>query len=306
MIKKIPIPICGVILGMFGLGNLLQSYSEGVRMACGVIATILAVLFLISVFTDFGKFKENMKNPIMASVFCTFPMALMLFSVYFKPWFGAVSQIIWYLAIALHIVMIIYFTKTFILKPDLKKVHASYYIVYVGIAMAAMTAPAYEATGFGMATFWFGFAALLILLVFVTMRYVKLPAPDPAKPLICIYAAPVSLCIAGYIQSAATKSLSFLTVMWVVATVFFLFACVKFVQYLKMPFFPSYAAYTFPFAISAIASKQLMACSVAMEQPMAFLKPIVLIETIIATCTTLYALVRYLMFLFGSEEKKAA
>jgi exfoliative toxin A/B len=73
-----------------------------------------------------------------------------------------------------------------------------------------------------------------------------------------------------------------------------------------MPFFPSYAAYTFPFAISAIASKQLMACSVAMEQPMAFLKPIVLIETIIATCTTLYAFVRYLMFLFGSGEKKAA
>jgi exfoliative toxin A/B len=49
-----------------------------------------------------------------------------------------------------------------------------------------------------------------------------------------------------------------------------------------------------------------MACSVAMEQPMAFLKPIVLIETIIATCTTLYALVRYLMFLFGNSDKKAA
>ena len=48
MIKKIPIPICGVILGMFGLGNLLQSYSEGIRMTCGVIATILAVLLLIS------------------------------------------------------------------------------------------------------------------------------------------------------------------------------------------------------------------------------------------------------------------
>ena len=306
MIKKIPVPICGVILGLFGLGNLLQSYSEGIRMACGIVATILAILFLISVFTDFGKFKENMKNPIMASVFCTFPMALMLFSVYFKPWFGPVSQIIWYLAITLHVVMIIYFTKTFILKPDLKKVHASYYIVYVGIAMAAMTAPAYEATGLGMVTFWFGFAALIVLLVFVTMRYVKLPAPDPAKPLICIYAAPVSLCIAGYIQSAAAKSLSFLTVLWVAATVFFVFACVKFVQYLKMPFFPSYAAYTFPFAISAIASKQLMACSAAMEQPMAFLKPIGLIETIIATCTTLYALVRYLMFLFGSGEKKAA
>lgn len=303
MIKKMPIPICGVILGLFGLGNLLQSYSAGVRMACGIVATVLMVLFLVSVFADFGKFKENMKNPIMASVFCTFPMALMLFSTYFKPWFGPASKIIWIVAIALHVFMILYFTKTFVLKPSLKTVHASWYIVYVGIAMAAMTAPAYEATGFGILTFWFGLVSLLVLLVFVTMRYAKLPVPDPAKPLMCIYAAPASLCIAGYIQSAAAKNLTFLTVLWVLATVLFVFACIKFVQFLKFPFFPSYAAYTFPFVISAIASKQLMACSAAMEQPMAFLKPIVLIETIIATCTTLYALVRYLMFLFGTEKK---
>ena len=304
MIKKIPIPICGVILGLFGLGNLLQSYSEGVRMVCGIVATLLAVLFVISVCADWGKFKENMKNPIMASVFCTFPMALMLFSTYFKPWLGSGSRIIWYLAIILHVVMIVYFTKEFILKFDLKTVHASYYIVYVGIAMAAMTAPAYEATGLGMITFWFGFISLIALLIIVTRRYTKLPAPpDPAKPLICIYAAPASLCIAGYIQSASSKSLTFLTVLWVVATILFVFACIKFVQFIKLPFFPSYAAYTFPFVISAIATKQLMACSAAMESPMAFLKPIVLLETVIATCTTLYALVRYCMFLFGGNKK---
>jgi exfoliative toxin A/B len=46
-----------------------------------------------------------------------------------------------------------------------------------------------------------------------------------------------------------------------------------------------------------------MACSAAMEKPLPFLKPIVLIETIIAVITTLYALVRYLMFIFGGSEK---
>lgn len=45
LIKKIPIPVCGVVLGMFGLGNLLQSYSEGIRMACGIVGTILGILF---------------------------------------------------------------------------------------------------------------------------------------------------------------------------------------------------------------------------------------------------------------------
>ncbi len=299
MIKKIPIPICGVFLGLFGLGNLLQSYSEGIRMACGIVATILMILFIISVCADFGKFAENMKNPIMASVFCTFPMALMLFSTYFKPWLGGASKVIWYIAIILHVVLIIYFTAKFMLKPQLPKVFASYFIVYVGIAMAAMTAPAYEATGLGTVTFWFGLVTLIILLILVTVRYVKIPeAPDPAKPLICIYTAPASLCIAGYIQSVMPKSLPLLKCLWALATVLFVFACIKFIQYLKLPFFPSYAAYTFPFVISAIATKQLMVCSMNMGSPMAFLKPIVLIETIIATITMLYALIRYLIFLF--------
>ena len=300
MIKKIPIPICGVFLGLFGLGNLLQSYSEGIRMACGIVATILMILFIISVCADFGKFAENMKNPIMASVFCTFPMALMLFSTYFKPWLGGASKVIWYIAIILHVVLIIYFTVKFMFKLELPKVFASYFIVYVGIAMAAMTAPAYEATGLGTVTFWFGFVTLIILLVIVTVRYVKIPeAPNPAKPLICIYTAPASLCIAGYIQSVMPKSLPLLKGLWALATVLFVFACIKFVQYLKLPFFPSYAAYTFPFVISAIATKQLMVCSMNMGSPMPFLKPIVLIETIIATITMLYALIRYLIFLFA-------
>ncbi len=305
MIKKIPIPICGVILGLFGLGNLLQSYSESIRMACGIVATILLVLFLISVIADFGKFSKDMGNPIMASVFCTFPMALMLFSTYFKPWLGAVSKVIWYGALILHVIMIVYFTVRFMLQFDMKKIFASYFIVYVGIAMAAMTAPAYQTTGIGTAAFWFGLVTLVILLVIVTMRYVKLPdIPDPAKPLICIYSAPASLCIAGYIQSVTPKSLSLLIVLWVIASILFVFACIKFVQYLKLPFFPSYAAYTFPFVISAIATKQLMVCAMNMEKPMPFLKPIVLVETIIATVTTLYALVRYLFFIFSTEGKR--
>ena len=300
MLKKMPIPICGVILGLFGLGNLLQSYSEGVRMCCGIIALILLILFIISVIADFGKFTENMKNPIMASVFCTFPMALKLCAVYFKPWLKGASTAIWYIALILHVVLIIYFTAKFIFKLELPKVFASYFIVYAGIAMAAMTAPAFEATGIGTVTFWFALITVVIMMVIATVRYVKIPnAPDPAKPLICIYTAPISLCIAGYIQSVMPKSLPFLKVLWVVATVLFVFALIKFLQYLKLPFFPSYAAYTFPFVISAIASKQLMMCSMNMGSPMPWLKPIVLIETIVAVITTLYALVRYLMFLFA-------
>lgn len=306
-IKRVPIPICGVMLGMAALGNLLQSYSEGVRYACGIVAAILMVLFLLKVIMFPKMIREDMNNPIMASVSGTFSMALMLLAGYAKPFMGAAAMYIWFAAIALHVALIVYFTVKFIFKLDMKRVFASYYIVYVGIAVAAVSAPAFEQQGVGAVTFWFGFVTFLALLVLVTVRYAKYKEiPNPAKPLFCIYAAPASLCVAGYVQSVAPKSYGFLMAMYTLAAVLYVIALVKAIGFLKLPFFPSYAAFTFPFVISAIASKQTMACAAKMEMPLPFLKYVVLIETIIATVLVLYTLVRFMAFIFAKPKEAAA
>lgn len=292
------------MLGLAALGNLLQSYSEGIRYVCGIAAGLLLILILLKLILFPAAIKEDMKNPIMASVSGTFSMALMLLSAYVKPLIGPAAYYIWLFAIALHVVLIIYFTVKFIAKLQMPKVFASYYIVYVGIAVAAITAPAYEKLSIGSAAFWFGFVSLLVLLVLVTVRYVKYTEiPDPAKPLICIYAAPTSLCIAGYVQSVMPKSYGMLMAMFVLASVLYVFALVKAIGYFKLPFFPSYASFTFPFVISAIASKQTMACLANMERPIPALKYVVLIETVIAAVFVLYTLVRFLQFIFAGPKK---
>lgn len=302
-IKKVPIPLCGVMLGTAALGNLLQSYGEGIRNVCGIFAAFLLILILLKLILFPGMIKEDMGNPIMASVSGTFTMALMILSTYVKPYIGQAAYIIWLLAIILHIVLIVYFTVKFVVKLQMPKVFASYYIVYVGIAVAAVTAPAYEQLGIGTAAFWFGFVTLVLLLVLITYRYMKFKeVPNPAKPLICIYAAPTSLCIAGYVQSVTPKSYGFLMGMFVVATVIYIFALVKAVEYLKLPFFPSYAAFTFPFVISAIASKQTMACAANMGHPMPFLQYVVLIETIIAVVLVVYTYIRFMGAIFGGKK----
>ena len=296
-------PVCGVMLGAAALGNLLQSYSEGIRYVCGIFAAFLLVLALLKLVMFPGMIKEDMKNPIMASVAGTFPMALMILSTYVKPFIGQGAYYIWLFAIALHIVLIVCFTVKFVVKLQMPKVFASYYIVYVGIAVAAVTAPAYEKLAIGSAAFWFGFVTLILLLVLVTYRYVKYKeVPEPAKPLICIYAAPTSLCIAGYVQSVMPKSYNFLIAMLVVATIIYIFALVKAVGYLKLPFYPSYAAFTFPFVISAIASKQTMACAANMGHPLPFLQYVVLVETIIAVALVAYTYIRFMGFIFNNKK----
>lgn len=306
-IQKVPVPICGVVLGLAALGNLLQSYSATVRSVCGILAGLLLILFLLKCIAFPKKIWEDMSNPIMASVACTLPMALMLLSTYIKPLAGTAALVVWYFAIALHVAMIVYFTVKFVVKLDLTKVFASYFIVYVGIVVASVTAPAYGKETLGTVAFWFGFVCLLALLVLVTLRYVKCrKVPVPAKPLICIYAAPVSLCVVGYIQSVTPKSFPFLIAMYAVACVIYVFALVKAVSYWRLPFYPSYAAYTFPFVISAIASKQTMACAEKLSYPMPWLKTVVLVQTVLAVLLVAYTLVRYIMFLVSNPKHSNA
>ncbi|MSR94192.1 TDT family transporter [Clostridiaceae bacterium 68-1-5] len=304
VIKKISIPVCGVMLGTAALGNLLQSYSEKIRYVCGGFAALLLVGVLLKLILDVRAVKEELKTPVGASVAGTFSMALMIFSTYLKPFIGKGAYYLWVSAIGLHLVLICYFTVKFMIKLQMPKVFASYYIVYVGIAVAAITAPAYEKPQVGSLAFWFGFLTLLLLLVLVTYRYMAYKeVPDPAKPLICIYAAPASLCLAGYIQSVTPKSYGFLMAMFALSSVLYLFGLVKALQCLKMPFFPSYAAFTFPFVISAIAAKQTMVCAANLGHPLPVLRFVVLAETAIAVCLVVYTYIRFVGFLFGKGEK---
>lgn len=305
IIQKIPIPICGVMLGFAALGNLLQSYGEGIRYMCGIVSAFLLILILLKLIMFPNMIKEDLKNPIMASVAGTFPMSLMILSTYIKPFLGQGAKYIWIFAIVLHIILIIYFTFKFILKLKMQKVFASYYIVYVGIAVAAVTSPAFEAISIGVSTFWFGFITLIALFIIITVRYIKFKQiPEPAQPLICIYAAPVSLCIAGYVQSVFPKSKIFLIAMLIIATLLYIFALIKAATYLKLKFYPSYAAFTFPFVISAIATKQTMMCLIKMNQPIPILKYIVLIETIIAIALVVYTFIKFMKFIFISEKEQ--
>lgn len=72
---------------------------------------------------------------------------------------------------------------------------------------------------------------------------------------------------------------------------------VKTPKYLKLPFYPSYASFTFPFIISAIATKQTMAYLAKINMPMPMLKYVVLAQTIIAAVLALYTLVKFVMFM---------
>ncbi|MCT4604836.1 MAG: TDT family transporter [Marinisporobacter sp.] len=256
IIKKLPIPIAGLMLALAAIGNLLSSYSNFYKSLFGILSSVIMLLLLIKVISMPKSLNEGFNHPVIASVIPTFSMGLMILSTYVKPYFPSLAYYLWLIGLILHVFLILYFTKKYIFTFQIKKVFPSYFIVYVGIVSASVTAPAFNLTSLGQYIFWFGFVAYLILLPFVLYRvFAVKQIPEAAIPTITIFAAPASLCLAGYLKSFPDKNIFMISFLSILSLIMFISVMLYMPKMLKLKFYPSYSAFTFPFVITAIAMK---------------------------------------------------
>ena len=295
MIEKIPIPICGLILAFLSLGNLLNDTHPLLKVACGIIGIALLILILSKLVLYPEKIKEDFKNPIIASNSGTFSMSLMILSTYISPFMPSIAYGIWILGVALHILLIVYFTHHFIIRNfNISTVYPSYWIVFVGITMGAITAHAHNLDEIGFIFFLVGFIGMIFTFPLVIYRYINYKdIPNANKPLICIFTAVLSILIVGYLNSYNDISIEFLMIMYIFACIFYIFALTKLIEYRNLDFYPSFAAFTFPFVISGLATKGV----ISKIGPNIILNSVLSIETVIATAIVLYVLIRYMKFL---------
>ncbi len=295
MIEKIPIPICGLILAFLSLGNLLNDTHPLLKVACGIIGIALLILILSKLVLYPKKIKEDFKNPIIASNSGTFSMSLMILSTYISPFMPSIAYGIWILGVALHILLIVYFTHHFIIRNfNISTVYPSYWIVFVGITMGAITAHAHNLDEIGFIFFLVGFIGMIFTFPLVIYRYINYKdIPNANKPLICIFTAVLSILIVGYLNSYNDTSIEFLMIMYIFACIFYIFALTKLIEYRNLEFYPSFAAFTFPFVISGLATKGV----ISKIGSNIILNSVLSIETVMATAIVLYVLIRYMKFL---------
>lgn len=296
-LKRLPLPAAAVSLGLFSLGNLMQSYSPTLRMVLGGLAAAIWLLVLLKV-VCLPRLVWQLLNSdaAVASVAGgTFPMATMLLAAYMKPYVAVISTVLWGVAVALHLAIMVWFGLVYLAKLQWPKVFASYFVVYVGIAAASLTSAAFGVQStWGTWLWWLAFVCLVILLAVVTWRYIIVPVQaEGAKPLVCIYAAPISLCLAGYLQVAEQKSLYFVLGMLAASTLVYLWVVCMLPSLLRLPFYPSYAAFTFPFVITPLAAKQATVWLQSAGMQIPFIGALVWVETLLAAVLVLYTLVRY-------------
>ena len=300
LIKNIPIPICGLILALLSLGNLTQDIHPALKVIFGGIGLIFLILIILKIVFYPNIIKKDFENPVIVSSSGTFSMSLMILSTYIIQFSPTFAYAIWIMGISLHIMLMIYFTYHFIMHNfDISNVYPSYWIVYVGITMAAITANLHGIHEIDFIFFIIGFIGMLTSTPIILYReFVYKKIPEMNKPLTCIFTALFSILIVGYLNSAQSISNEFLIALYLLACIFYIFAIYKLIKNITLSFYPSFAAFTFPFVISALATK-----GISSLYTNSLLNYMTMIETAIAMILVVYVLLKYIDFLKNSGSR---
>ncbi|RAP51355.1 MAG: hypothetical protein BZ133_03330 [Methanosphaera sp. SHI613] len=304
-IERIPISIGGVILGITAMGNLLYDYISYSREICGIIAILLTALVVLKLIYYPKYFKEDLNNPILASIIATFSMALMLIANYISPYIGLeISYYIWIFAILLHIFFLINYIYKFVLHFKLENYTAGSFVVFAGVQMIAITAPVFNQEYLGSIAFYFSFICVVLVFLVVCYRYLKIPVAGPVKPIIGVYGAPFSLCAVGYLSSVTPINTLFAASMYMITKILYIMILYKFISYIKYPLYPTYAAYTFPVVINAVTTLKLMNHfnDIGLNTPLMEIE--LIIEIVISILLVAYVLRYFLIVIFEIERRE--
>ena len=169
-LKRLPLPISGVMLALASAGNMVALWGESWRYVCGGTATVIMCLLLMKVVFDFPSIVQGLGNAVIASVLPTFSMGVMILSTYLVPFVGKAAVIPWIVGLCLHVVLMVFYFIRFLSVRVITNVYPSSFIAFVGILVAPVTVSYFGFQELGWVIFWFGFGCYMIALPVILYR----------------------------------------------------------------------------------------------------------------------------------------
>jgi exfoliative toxin A/B len=300
-LNRVPVAASGLMLGVAGEGLLLSSYGM-VKNLFGAVGFLILLLLLIKMVFKTKDVMAELQNSSAAGGAFAFPMALILLSVYVRPFQPSIAYGMFWLAIIIHCVFLVVFTRKFVVPFTLENIFPSTFLVYVGSAIISVAAPVFNVAWVGRIFFYFGFTAYLILLPLVAYRAftVKSVREHPTNT---ILGAPASLCLVGYFHSFQALNMVIVWLLSLLSVVFLIYVLICMPKMMELKFKPAYSSFTFPFVICAnaiIGINNLLPKSPGVVPMMDY---IIYFYESLAFCFVTYVLIRYIIFFSFDEQR---
>ena len=143
----------------------------------------------------------------------------------------------------------------------------------------------------------FAIVAFLILVpIIFTRGFIRKDLPEPTIPMLTILSAPASLSLAAYLKQFDGQVWIAIS-LFIIALVLFITVLSKLPSMLRLPFYPSYAAFTFPLVITATATNSFIKLLADHGKSYEWLDMLAMFQLVFSTIIVCYVLVRYMNYL---------
>lgn len=300
ILKNTPLPAAGLAFGVTGLGSLFSEFGQGAwaKPLFGVLGFALLLIPLLKIVYFPNAAKENLKNPIQAAVVPVIFGVFMLDAGFLSDSLPIFALALWSLSALMMTLYSAWFIWKFLLHFQLKQVFAAFFIPFVGFAILVMTSHHLAQTFpviMPLRTFLFDFASVgfVAMLAIISWRYLTLPVGEnAAKPVFAIYSAPLAVLIVSYIRLPVEHAVTNLTIALLISQALFFMVLSQVPTFLKNGFYPSYAALTFPFIITASSLWE----SLPLFNHAPLLQVLAWLESLFAIVMTLFVFYQYLRY----------
>jgi tellurite resistance protein len=269
-----PVSAFAMVMGLSGLSLAWAkfahvaklNYAHGFSLVFGVVAVsvfiVLGLGLLRKQLQAPEKLIEEWNHPVKSAFFGAISVGVCLLAAVIFPYSPELSNIVWLIGAFLHLIAMLAILNAWVHRETLQVTHACpvWFIPAVGNVVIPLAGVKLGYIEFSWFFFSVGliFWIVLLSLVMYRLMFVQPPLPDRLKPTMVIFLAPPTVAFSSWLLltgRAVEQGLDgFAHFLMGVGFFFAFFLLTQFKKFMKLPFFMSWWAYSFPTASFTVAT----------------------------------------------------
>lgn len=265
-LDNFPISFFSIVMGMSGLTIAWEKAKHAYHfelcltpILVGLTSTVFIVLlalYALKIIKYPSSVKKELKHPIKLSFFPSISISFLLLSIAFLPVNPSVSQPLWMIGTVLHLGFTLFVISSWMHHEhfQVNHINPAWFIPAVGNVLVPIAG---VALGYPDISWFFFSIGMLFWIILLTIFFNRIlfhePMLDHLLPTLFIMIAPPAVGFLAYVRLNGGMD-NFANFLYYVALFLTLLLLSQARRFIKLPFFLSWWAYSFPLAAITIAS----------------------------------------------------
>lgn len=261
-----PVSFFSVVMGLSGLTiawtraatvlHLPASPGDALAWVAVGVFVLVCLFYGAKLWAHPHEVRAEFRHPVRINFFPAFSISLLLLSIVFIERAPDAARLLWLVGAPLHLVFTLIVMNRWIHHPgvELAHVNPAWFIPVVGNVLVPVAGVRFFPADLSWFFFSIGLVFWLLLLTIVLYRlFFHAPLPERLTPTLFILVAPPAVGTVAYVALVNTVD-AFAHVLYSIALFFTLLLASNALRFLRLRFFLSAWAYSFPLAAVTIAS----------------------------------------------------